>query len=759
MRTRATSVFFAIGLVGAITAGVVSAASGPAGRIVFDSQLPAYPLPDNFQQSQLFSISISGRGKREINPGPLWTWSRDESQIYFTRDTPAGAELWAERGDGTQRRRLALLSGSGHVIDVAWSPDYSKLDIVADSLWVVGADGSQPHAVFTPPGAAPMSSIAWSHDGSRLTLVAGDLWSVAADGSGIRRVFAALPGHPIGSYRVSPDGSAFVVGAEDTWLVPPGQGQPVKLASDELDTVNWAPGGKAFALELVSIAGCGSGSTKCAEWYLLMFDLTGKQIGRDDDARDGAWSPDASRIVFEAGPLAVAPEEGTIEVAKVDGTRRRVLSRNLSKGDDSCWRYPAWRGNARVSFEEGGCDPDGYEASSRTVVVDSITGRLISSVAGADEVPSPGGKRLLYLRPRGDDVVLYAARATGQTPVRLSPTHGIVDEAAWSPDSRFVAFTYGVQNGEQIYIVPSQGGRPRLVTHEPAPSWESGLSWSSNGRRLFYFSLLDRLNHNALWTVAPDGSSPRRLTRDSTDDYNPAWSPDGRQVAFARGVRNGSEIDVVNADGTGEHRIVGKPQEADAQPEWSPDGKRIAFIREAKGTYWITIANADGSHVHVLGNASSVYGRPAWSPDGSEIVYSDSGTTIVAVAPDGTRKRDLIHTVCGSPTCTWFTDVAFSPDGTQIAVICAYCDPSTPAGIWVMRADGSGLRLIVATPGSRPSWSADGRSIAFAGPCGPPPASGTDPSTQVCVVGVDGSNLRPLTPPQFTGVDPNWSRH
>src|SRR5438874_12162254 len=79
---------------GLLVVGVVSAAQAPSGRIVFASSLPAYPLPNNFQQARLFSIGLNGKGRSGLTPSPTWIWSRGDAQIYYTVDTAAGAEIW-----------------------------------------------------------------------------------------------------------------------------------------------------------------------------------------------------------------------------------------------------------------------------------------------------------------------------------------------------------------------------------------------------------------------------------------------------------------------------------------------------------------------------------------------------------------------------------------------------------------------------------------------------------------------------------------
>jgi Tol biopolymer transport system component len=739
----------------AIAGGVGGAASAPPGRIIFSSPLPVYPLPDNFQSSQQFSIRLDGRGRRELNPAPDWTWSRDRSHLYFTRDTAAGSELWVERSDATGAHRLALLAGSGPATSLGWSPDYSKLDVVAGALWVVGADGSDPRSVFAPQDGASVSDVTWSPDGSRLIFVAGDLWMVGADGGDATRLFAANQADPVG-YTVSPDGSRIIVDNGGAWLLSSGGGQLIELPADASGTIDWSPRGGSFAAENVSFAGCKGADYKCAEWYLLLFRGDGTLIRRLDEARSASWSPDGRRLAFEA-ETAVDPEDGTIDVVSADGSGRRAVSRKVSKDEGDCWRYPGWQGNMRVTFVSGGCDPDYLDYAYSTAVVEVPNGRIVSTLAGINRAASPKGRSFAYLEPVGNDVRLIEVGSGGKR-LRLSPLHGTVDEFAWSPDGRFIAYVYGGDAGGQVYVVNSSGGRPRQVTHELSTSYESSISWSHDGRTLFYESSLDENNGDVLWTVDAAGGDAHRLTHDHTSDQSPAWSPDGRSVAYTAYHGDAAEIDVVNADGTGAHRLVGKAGEKDTQPAWSPDGKRLAFVQDKGNSLFLGVVNTDGTGVHILTHAGSPYGSPTWSPDGSEIVFSDGGTALVSVAPDGTNPHPLVKHECTSAVCTWFGDAAFSPDGSLIAVDCSYCDPDTQSGIWVLRADGTGLSRVAAIVGVHPTWSPDGTAIAFSGPCDPPSAQNTNPPYQLCIVGVDGSNLHAVTTWPDGARAPNWSR-
>ena len=215
------------------------------------------------------------------------------------------------------------------------------------------------------------------------------------------------------------------------------------------------------------------------------------------------------------------------------------------------------------------------------------------------------------------------------------------------------------------------------------------------------------------------------------------------RMAFVKGATISAEIYVVTANGAGMKRITNQFG-FDGDPAWSPDGRRIAFTSERDGAYEIYVMDADGGNPTRLTNNTALDYRPAWSPDGARIAFvseRDGNADIYVMDSDGGNAVNL--TKSGSLD----SDPAWSPDGNSIA----FRTSRDGAGIWIMNADGSQPRALTSLSSDRhPAWSPDGKRIAFA-------RDVSADTRDIFIIEANGGLLTPLTAGLMGAGEPAWS--
>ena len=271
----------------------------------------------------------------------------------------------------------------------------------------------------------------------------------------------------------------------------------------------------------------------------------------------------------------------------------------------------------------------------------------------------------------------------------------------------------------------------------PAPPTDSYPHLSPDGRRLVFQS--NRNGRQAIW-IARDGGSPRLLFDGGSlgeAPASPAWSPDGRSIAFAMqpaGATDPEESDifVMAADGGGVRRLTETPGD-DSHPHWSGDGSRI-FFNSARATpdlgaawnrQWIDIYSArpDGSDLRRHTDCRSVCTYPWPSPDGRWLAYRrvvDGPGQDWALAPIARNSEIFVARIDGSDARNVSNSLAFdgwptwSPDSRWIVFASNRDGVARSAQLHAVRPDGSGLRRLTEGDGwsrVQPSFAADGGTI------------------------------------------------
>lgn len=232
-------------------------------------------------------------------------------------------------------------------------------------------------------------------------------------------------------------------------------------------------------------------------------------------------------------------------------------------------------------------------------------------------------------------------------------------------------------------------------------------SVSPSGMEVVFSADFDGPGLNRLWIASLDGSKLRKISTASNSDIEPAWSPDGRQIAYASFNNNVFDIWIVQADENYPVKLTANNANNN-RPAWSPDGKRIVFVSDKGGANDIWIMNADGTGQTQITTSSSQENDPSFSPTGDKIVFSETinnAATLKVVNVDGSGLRPL--TTPQAHVHDWNPHwggggIVFSSD--RIA-------PSEDAKIWTIQPDGTGLRKVADHFGYEPVWMRDGRIL------------------------------------------------
>jgi Tol biopolymer transport system component len=253
-------------------------------------------------------------------------------------------------------------------------------------------------------------------------------------------------------------------------------------------------------------------------------------------------------------------------------------------------------------------------------------------------------------------------------------------------DRQRIIFSSNRSGPWRIWSVRPDGTGLAELTKAGPEEHDVDPMFSPDGRSILLTST--RGGSTGVWTVAADGSRPQRIC----DGDQAEWSPEGTSIVFRRNER----LFTRELAAGRERPITPADWPHCSGPAWSPDGKRIAFAcRWNSGNALFLVDPAGGKPAAVYDKQGAC--EPHWSPDGRRLVY-ETETHVSTIDPDGKRNRLV----------TYFGGVQrygrFSPDGKSIV----YCQGASERGPWelyvIPAQGGTPVRLTEGASDMNPDW-------------------------------------------------------
>jgi len=374
-----------------------------------------------------------------------------------------------------------------------------------------------------------------------------------------------------------------------------------------------------------------------------------------------------------------------------------------------------------------------------------------------DAAISPDGKLVAYAAGPRHTTRIYVRQVAGGRPVPLSEDlAGTHRSPHWSPDGTRIFFRNSRPGVDEGYIVPALGGAPRRF---PAPGDLLELIWSPGGERIAFISPGPDPGRGAIFVGSEDTGEAKKLA-DASEPWSLSWSPDGRRLAFTSGNFGyflnlniaPSSIWVVDAE-SGASSPLTDDGHRNVSPVWTPDSSGLLFVSDRGGGRDIYRMSLDPE------------GRPLGAP---ERLTTGLDVFTIALSADG---RTLAYSVANLRQNIWslavptkgpisiaearpvttgnqvIDSVGVSPDGKWLAF---GAEQGGRTSLLRMPVAGTEpVELMAAPTFGMPSWSPDGKEIAFH-------AFSRD-NRDIFVISAEGGSARQITNHPAHEFYPNWS--
>jgi Tol biopolymer transport system component len=441
------------------------------------------------------------------------------------------------------------------------------------------------------------------------------------------------------------------------------------------------------------------------------------------DHREPRWSPDGTRIAFSSDRAAdrTTPLDngGSYDIWSVDvATSQLQRWTNVATQEEF---EPTWSPDgAEIAFIVSNRIDAVNAAGVRRTLVASVPGRTLNSPSW-----SPSGTQIAYVARSGGQSNLWVSGrqiTSGQEVFVWSTPKWISDtEIMYAADGK-IRVVNVVSGAFRTVPFSATLTLPTLAYQKKRYDFDSrnlrpvrGIltpALSPDGRTIAFIAL------NDLWLMEI-GKNPRRLTHDTFYELEPAWSRDGRYLAYSSDRAGTEDIYVRDMLTGAERRVTWLDEGAETSAAWSPDGRSIAFQNENSQTFIVDVSS--GAVRQVLG-ALFEPGRPTWSADGNTIALA-ALKVYSARFREGTSQILTVNVTTGE-------QAYYTPGGKHDSISTRNDDGPvwSPDGRWMAFVVDSTLRVMPVDARGQPtgpatkitaeatdaiSWSGDSEQLLY----------------------------------------------
>ena len=259
---------------------------------------------------------------------------------------------------------------------------------------------------------------------------------------------------------------------------------------------------------------------------------------------------------------------------------------------------------------------------------------LVGSAGGT--LPGRNGRLYFTVSPGGFGAQISWIDVNRPRKVHVVRWLAAAAELTWAPSGK--RLVYSTPTG--LFVANADGSARRRLTTVKRDSGVIDVdpAWSPDGRWIAFTHLVPM--HPTIFLMRPNGTNRHELTAGQV----PSWSPRGRELVFQGGDVNQPHLYLIAQNGSRRRQIT-RSSGSDNLPDWSPDGKQILFVSDRDGNEELYLTDATGARLRRLTRNPAYDTTPAWSPDVRWIVFAEGHNrkdfALYLVRPDGTAKRRL----------------------------------------------------------------------------------------------------------------------